>query len=169
MLANLPPAWDDGPLVLYHGTLDSAVASILGGIDLTYCRPYRDFGRGFYTTTLLRQAVSRASGLSRLAPRPDPPAVVAFEIDLGALSNLESLAFVRSEFEAELFWSFVWRCRQSDVDHGRPSNGGWYDVVVGSLAADWQQRAAFVNSDQLSFHTPAGARLLDAGRPRRIL
>lgn len=167
MLANLPPTWDDGPLILYHGTLESAVASILGGIDLRYCQPRRDFGRGFYTTTLLRQAVSWATLLS--APRPDRPAVIAFEVDLGALARLESLTFVRSEFEAELFWSFIWRCRQGGSDHGRPSNGGWYDVVAGPLVADWQQRAAFVNSDQLSLHTPAGARLLDASRPRRVL
>lgn len=38
-------------MILYHGTnLD------IQSIDMALCRPYKDFGRGFYTTELLEQA-----------------------------------------------------------------------------------------------------------------
>lgn len=42
-------------MILYHGTnLD------IQSIDLALCRPYKDFGRGFYTTELPEQAQKMA-------------------------------------------------------------------------------------------------------------
>lgn len=43
-------------MILYHGTnLDIKV------IDLALCRPYKDFGRGFYTTDMPEQAHKMAA------------------------------------------------------------------------------------------------------------
>lgn len=43
-------------MILYRGTnID------IQSIDLAVCRPYKDFGRGFYTTEVLDQAKKRQS------------------------------------------------------------------------------------------------------------
>ena len=48
--------WADQDIVLYHGTLDIHVASILAAVDVTRCSHLKDFARGFYTTTSRAQA-----------------------------------------------------------------------------------------------------------------
>jgi hypothetical protein len=96
--------------------------------------------------------------------------VIAFQVDLDALARLDTLAFVSGDrFQGERFWSFVWHCRRSDTHHARSTNDGWYDVVVGPIAADWRQRATFANSEQLSFHTPTAIAILNASRKWRHL
>lgn len=48
-------------MTLYHGTnLD------IQSIDLTLCRPYKDFGKGFYTTGLIEQAQKMAKRVARI-------------------------------------------------------------------------------------------------------
>lgn len=51
-----PAHWTNQDLPLYHGTLDRYVSSILSGVDVTKGRAHTDFGKGFYTTTVERQA-----------------------------------------------------------------------------------------------------------------
>jgi hypothetical protein len=137
------------------------VASVLAGINLRFVQARQDFGRGFYTTPLQRQAVAWAL---KAANRPavfDAPAVIAFDVSLDDLARLDTLAFVRGEFEADRFWSLVWRCRQNDTHHDRVTNDGWYDVVVGPVAADWSQRIPMMGYEQLSFHTARAVTLLN--------
>ena len=38
-------------MILYHGS-----NMAIDGIDLNRCRPYKDFGRGFYLTDIREQA-----------------------------------------------------------------------------------------------------------------
>jgi len=38
-------------MILYHGSNVE-----IGTIDLGRCRPYKDFGKGFYTSPILEQA-----------------------------------------------------------------------------------------------------------------
>jgi hypothetical protein len=45
-------------------------------------------------------------------------------------------------------------------------NGGWYDVVIGPVAASWRTRLTIYDADQISFHTPGAAALLNASNPR---
>lgn len=163
-----PPAWTNAHLTLFHGTVETAVNSILDGIDLGRCRPYRDFGRGFYTTTLRRQAEYWAQVEAGKSATPTAPVVVAFAVDLHRLARLETLVFVRGEFEADAFWSLVYRCREYDSDHGRTTNGGWYDLVAGPVSSFWEQRTAVPGYDQFSFHTPLGVLLLDASSPHVV-
>lgn len=48
-------------MILYHGTnID------IQSIDLALCRPYKDFGRGFYTTDILEQAQKMAKRVARI-------------------------------------------------------------------------------------------------------
>jgi hypothetical protein len=167
MLTFEPPPWDGERNTLYHGTSESAVRSVMAGVDLRYAQPGKDFGRGFYTTPLLRQAIAWARKLVGRPRMVVPPAVIAFDVSLDDLARLDTLCFVRGEYEADRFWSLVWRCRGRDSHHGRPANDGWYDLVVGPVAADWQQRIPMAGYEQLSFHTLSAVSLLNRSRSWR--
>ena len=48
-------------MTLYHGS-----NMPISEINLTKCRPYKDFGKGFYLTSLEEQAVIMAKRVSKL-------------------------------------------------------------------------------------------------------
>ena len=169
---NLPVAWNNQLLTLYHGTVDTHVAAILAGVNVSLGRTGTDFGRGFYTTTMQRQAHSWAWQLAlRLLRRGSKvvPAIIAFDVARDDLAPLEALWFVRGSFDADDFWSFVFHCRSGGSAHGRSMSGGWYDIVVGPVAASWQQRLTIYDADQIGFHTTAAAAVLNRSTPRRVL
>ncbi|HEX8830663.1 MAG TPA: DUF3990 domain-containing protein [Longimicrobium sp.] len=149
-----PPRWTNQPLIVYHGTTDIAAAAILSnGVRVASGRSRTDFGPGFYTTTLERQARSWAWLLSNRVAGTRP-AVLRFDIDRDQLAALQSIAFVRGDFDAEEYWSFLVHCRSGMNNHARAATP-YYDVVFGPLAASWQQRAIIQDADQVSFHTQA--------------
>src|SRR5712664_3432022 len=69
----VPPRWTNQQVTLYHGTVQAFLPSILAGIDLDQGRTHTDFGRGFYTTTWLRQAQSMAWRLAENRKSPPVP------------------------------------------------------------------------------------------------
>jgi hypothetical protein len=125
-------------VILWHGCTAVDKNGIeMHGIDLTRCAVDTDFGRGFYTTTLERQA--RLWAWDRYfqwaAKNPtvtgNQPVVLRFRVrrysrpkkkskpkkkesllDKG-LDELLSLQFVRDDYDNEDFWSMVQHCRQS--------------------------------------------------------
>src|SRR4051812_24465707 len=107
----VPPAWTNQYLLLYHGTLNTAVGSILAGVNVGLGRTHTDFGRGFYTTTVERQARAWAWSLSQRSPTGALPAVIRFDVDREQLVALDTLWFVRGNFHADDFWSLVFHCR----------------------------------------------------------
>jgi len=189
---NAAPPWRPSRsqvFTVYHGctTLDlqriasSNLAPYTGALRVASGRVTTDFGRGFYTTSIERQAKQWAwyryydPKLSRATACQ--PCVLRFTLDRHALAQLSSIAFALGHYDDEDFWSLVQHCRQSvDADpansvaevmhdhHGpvRHKNGNWYDVAYGPVAAFWTQRSAMVNTDQLSFHTQAGEDMLNA-------
>jgi hypothetical protein len=166
--------WTYRPLILWHGcTAADQAAIVKSGVDPLRGRIDTDFGRGFYTTTIKRQARqwawARYYDLSYKRPRPAniSPVVLRFEVDPHALAALNTLSFVGGSFTDTDFWSLVQHCRQSITtsirDHKGPPlppSGGWYDVVTGPVAAFWTQRVAMQDADQVSFHTAKAAALL---------
>ncbi len=166
-MGSAPIPWTNQELILYHGTVDTEVGSILSGIRVTRGRGYTDFGRGFYTTTIERQALAWGWLLSQRRPRTQP-AVIRFDVDRDDFGRLESLPLVRAGFDADDFWSLVSHCRSGGTDHGRVGPQRWYDVVVGVVVGSWRQRLAFHDTDQVSFHTDRAAALLARSNPRRI-
>jgi hypothetical protein len=160
---GLPKPWTNQNVLLYHGTLDVHVASIRAGVNPALGRAATDFGRGFYTTTVERQARSWAFGLSRRRAGTRP-AVVRFDVPRDDLAGLESIWFVRGSPDAEDFWSLVVYCRTGGVAHARAKAAGWYDVAVGPIAAAWKRRLLKADADQISFHTTAAAKVLDLSR-----
>jgi len=160
-----PPPWTNQSLVLFHGTLSVHVPSILAGVSVATGRPYTDFGRGFYTTTVKRQADAWAWQLAQRRPGT-VPAVIRFTVDRDQLAGLDGMWFVRGSYDADDYWGLVFHCRTTGGDHARGRvNGGWYDVVVGPVAASWRQRATLFDADQISFHTTAAERLVNASNP----
>ncbi len=123
-----------------------------------------DFGPGFYTTTLEAQAKSWAwllAAQSAVGGVVPPAAVVRLEVDRDALSRLDSIAFIRGDYDAEDYWSLVFHCRGGALDHARPPAAPYYDVAYGPVAAFWTQRSAMHGADQISFHSSACTPILD--------
>lgn len=155
-----PKHWTNQDIDLYHGTTQSAAQAIVSsGIALAWCSSLTDFGQGFYTTTLERQAITWA--YTRAALVGGTPAYIRFRVSRDALSELETLFFVRGSFDAEDFWSFVFYCRTGNPGHQHGGGLSFYDVVVGPVAAFWQQRLAIQDVDQVSFHTENAIDLLE--------
>lgn len=177
-ILNPAPGWQppgNEYVVLYHGcTTPDKDAIEKRGVDVAAGRVETDFGRGFYTTTLERQA--RQWAWSRYYhPRYArltgyQPVVLRFRIRRHDLASLKSLHFVLGSYDCDDFWSLVQHCRQSTAaairDHNGPmtdaAGNRWYDLVAGPVAAMWRQRVAMTDADQYSFHTAAGANLLTA-------
>ena len=160
--------WANQPLVLYHGTTDTSAARIVAGPVSVTGRSHTDFGPGFYTTTLLRQAHTWAAQKSSGKPGARA-AVVELILSRDDLATLSSLSFVRGDFHAEDFWSLVHQCRAGAFGHGRLGSTPFYDVVYGPVAAYWNQRMSIADADQISFHTGTAAATLNKSKRRRIV
>ena len=161
------PSWNDQDIVLYHGTLDAHVSSILQGVDLNKCKHLRDFGRGFYTTTKRSQAERWANDLADQTAG-SVPAVIQFTVERNYLALLDALFFVRATADAFDFWSFVQFCRSSATDHGR-AHALWYDIVVGPVMGSLRKQSVIQDSDQISFHTAHATAVLEGSQKVQIL
>ncbi len=158
---NQPPGpWNQATVTLFHGTLESQLASLRAGIDLRRVQRRSDFGPGFYTTTSERQALSWARRNQRRAD--GSPAVIRFELPRERLARLGCLWFVRADSDAEDYWSFVRHCRAGGA-HRPAVRFPWYDLIAGPVSIDWEQRRTLPSSDQVSFHTPVAVAVLQAG------
>ena len=67
-------------MTLYHGSFQK-----IDHIDLSLCRPYTDFGKGFYLTPKLQQARRRAILKARLAN--ESPVINEYLFDETLLEN----------------------------------------------------------------------------------
>jgi hypothetical protein len=161
-------AWNNGPLVLYHGSDDVSATTIINtGIDLSKCKVLADFGQGFYTTTSLVQAKNWANKRCKVvsvAPGKKAVAtVLRFDVDRDKLALLEFLAFVIENSNTD-FWDFVRNCRQNPPpsQHRRLGNS-IYDVVFGPVTL-WPQTLIIKDGDQISFHTSVGLQSLSTAK-----
>jgi hypothetical protein len=185
-ILNPAPPWEpprSDVVVLWHGCTASDKDAIeKRGIDLNHCATDTDFGRGFYTTTLERQARQWAWNRFYRWQKDNPkikgtyPVVLRFrvrrysksnissDLDRG-LADLESLAFVIGDYNNDDFWSLVQHCRRStstNIHDHKQARSGWYELVSGPVAAFWDQRVAMDDADQFSFHTERSIGILNA-------
>jgi Protein of unknown function (DUF3990) len=185
-ILNPAPRWQASRsdfIVLWHGCTAIDKANVeKNGISLAACAIDTDFGRGFYTTTVERQAKQWAwrrfldwQKQNRRATGNEP-VVMRFQMRRYSLTkkrlaihergidDLLTLAFVHGDYGNDDYWSLVQHCRASTTakinDHRRAPNR-WYDVVIGPVAAFWTQRVAMPDADQVSFHTKSGIQILD--------
>lgn len=115
---------------LYHGT-----DAFFEHSDLSKCRPFKDFGRGFYLTPDLAVAKRMAE---RCVERSDwqgaPKYVYVYDFDDANLSELNVRRFTPAVDES--FAMFVMANRQSRTratDHNRDNR---FDIVIGPIADD---------------------------------
>lgn len=185
-LLDPAPDWDRPGLtenlreyiVLRHGCTSWDLHNIQSNpvvlIDPRAGRTDVDFGQGFYTTSIERQARhwawKRYYDIPLGTPGPPgvplQPVVLKFRVPLVRLAGLEALHFVLGDYEDERFWSLVQYCRRSPPgvarSHLHPSRSdGWYDVVTGPVADFWRQRSTMRQADQVSFHTTQAAHVLN--------
>ncbi|MCL2325046.1 MAG: DUF3990 domain-containing protein [Proteobacteria bacterium] len=143
------------------------------------CRPYKDFGRGFYLTTIESQAQRMAKRTCRMYS--GVPVVTTFSFDLNAYEYRQ--LFVKRFDAPTIEWAqFVLNNRNRhfvDIDHIHCNHDNKYDVVVGPVANDdiavlfrtytkgFIDDTSLVNgmmfrklNDQYSFHTERSIALL---------
>lgn len=168
---------------LYHGSnvkIDS--------INLAMCRPYKDFGKGFYLTDMKEQAEKMAARVARIYG--GFPVVNTFEID----DNFREFPEVRiMDFgvqTSEEWAKFVMNNRNrafADEKNVLCNQDNKYDIVIGPVADDnmallfRQYENEIIDfeillkgliykrtSSQYSFHTEKGIRLLRKEDSRNV-
>jgi hypothetical protein len=161
-------------MLLHHGSNQEIMS-----IDLNRCKPFKDFGRGFYLTTIEDQAHTMARRTVRIYG--GVPVITSFSFDETALSG-DTLS-VRAFANPGADWAlFVLNNRNRDfVAHTDPNSNhdNKYDIVTGPVANDdiAVLFRTFTNghigldslvkgmkykklSDQYSFHTERAVALL---------
>jgi hypothetical protein len=135
---------------LYHGTTKARAASIReNGIDLSKSRPVLDFGPGFYTTRILKQAQDWGAE------------VLHFRVPRASLEHFQAKNFSSAGSD----WAdFVRMNRSGGGMHG-------YDIVSGPVLKNIQPflsgRRPVVFGDQMSFHTQSVIDLLNGSLVKR--
>lgn len=118
-------------MILYHGSNTDITE-----VDLTMCKPYKDFGRGFYLTVLKEQAEKMAKRVARIYG--GTPVVNAFEINVDLLSEGLNVKNFGTETSEE--WArFVMNNRNrkfNDVSSPECNIDNKYDIVIGPIAND---------------------------------
>jgi len=150
-----PPEWEPELLTLYHGS-----NRLFDRPDLAEARQRRDFGVGFYTTTLRSQALDWAKSVtSRWGGQPylyvfafDPPTGLAIK-EFPEI-NLEWLDLVKANrMSGGVQHSF-------DVVIGPVANDNTMRTIAGYVAGIYEADEAmrrlrhFRANDQVSLHTP---------------
>lgn len=107
---------------LYHGS-----NIIIEQINLSKCRPYKDFGQGFYLAAIKEQAEQMARRTSAIYG--GEPIVTEFEFDESALSFLSVKMFKDPSEEWALF-VMANRSRKNV----QPTHD--FDIVIGPVADD---------------------------------
>jgi len=110
---------------LFHGS-NIAISTI----DFSKCKPYKDFGRGFYLTEIETQAVQMAKRTASIYG--GDPIVSVFEFNKEAALNDPSLSIKQFENPDEEWTLFVMSNRNRAQSH--PVHK--YDIVIGPVADD---------------------------------
>lgn len=130
-------------MILYHGS-----NMTVHEIDLGKCRPYKDFGKGFYLTDIREQARRMALRTARMFKGVATVTEFAFDMDQAVAAGLKIKVFERPDIE----WArFVMSNR--DINVPQPCHD--YDIVIGPVADDTIARLLrmftenFIGEDQL--------------------
>jgi hypothetical protein len=152
-------------------------------IDLEKCRPFKDFGKGFYTTPFQNQAWTMARRTVRIYGNGKPWISEFFFdetlLNSGGPNTLKIRRFSKPDNEWALFVTNNRNRKFHDYKNPECNIDGKYDIVIGPVAND--DIAALINtflsgiisedalarelafrdlSIQYSFHTECAAALL---------
>ena len=109
-------------MILYHGSNMK-----IEQIDLSKCRPYKDFGQGFYLTQIKEQAEQMARRTATIYG--GEPIVSEFEFDESALTELSVKQFDEPNEE----WALFILANRSK-ENQQPTH--LFDIVIGPVADD---------------------------------
>jgi len=118
-------------MILYHGSNTKVTKA-----DLAKCRPYKDFGQGFYLTDIREQAEQMAGRVARLYG--GSPWVSAFSLDDAAFveNNLKTLTFEKPDKDWALFVLNNRNKKFNDVGGALCNQDNKYDIISGAVAND---------------------------------
>ena len=116
---------------LFHGSNIE-----IDNIDFSKCRPYKDFGKGFYATTIPEQAWKMAKRVSRIYG--GNPVVTVFEFDDSALADndLKVKLFSAPTEEWALFVINNRNREYTEINDPLCNQDCKYDIVTGPIAND---------------------------------
>ena len=119
-------------MILYHGSNVEII-----DIDFAQCKPYKDFGKGFYLTSLKQQAIRMAENKAALFG--GEPIVTIYEVDDDIISK-EELNTKSFSLNPTIEWArFIVNNRNKsfdDVTSEECNIDAKYDVVLGPVADD---------------------------------
>lgn len=161
-------------MVLYHGSNTK-----VDEIDLSKCRKYKDFGQGFYCTTIKKQAEFMAERVTKR--EGGTKTVNTFELDKNIFKDKE-LNIKKFDKPSKEWATFILNNRDrdfKDISSKECNTDNKYDLVIGPVADDdiIVLFRTFVNglididtlireltykelTDQYSFHTEKSLRYL---------
>ena len=116
---------------LYHGS-----NMIISTVDLEKCRPYKDFGKGFYCTDIEEQAYLMAKRVGKIYGGNSIVNEFDFNDDI---YNSNELNIKRFEAPTEEWAIFVLNNRDRKLTNIKSlncNNDNKYDLVVGPVADD---------------------------------
>ncbi len=118
-------------MILYHGSHMEIFE-----IDLQKCRPFKDFGKGFYLTTIKDQAILMAKRTTKIFT--GIPFVTAYEFDDKILADMKISVKIFDEPTSD--WAkFILNNRNRSFPTPCDLNcnlDNKYDIVVGAVADD---------------------------------
>ncbi len=118
-------------MILFHGSNVK-----VSDIDLSKCRPNKDFGRGFYLTDIEEQAVQMSKRVTRMYG--GTPTVSRFDLDEKIFSDdaVSAMIFEAPNREWALF--VINNRNRKYADHKNPlsNHDNKYDIVTGAVAND---------------------------------
>lgn len=118
-------------MILYHGSNTE-----IQQVDLSKCRPYKDFGQGFYLTTIYDQAQKMAKRVAKIYGGIPTVTEYYFDESITANSQLQTKTF---EAPTEEWALFVINNRNKDLQNiacPECNHDQKYDMVVGPIAND---------------------------------
>ena len=157
---------------LYHGS-----NIVIDSINLAMCRPYKDFGKGFYLTDIKEKAGNMAVRVSKIYG--GSPVVNTFEIQ-DDFRKIDDIRVKDFGLETTEEWAkFVMNNRNRSFTNVKDTLCNKFDIVIGPVADDnmallfRQYENEIIDfetllkgmiykktSSQYSFHTEKGIKLL---------
>jgi len=119
-------------MIVYHGSNIE-----IDKIKLEKCMPYKDFGKGFYTSPLQEHATKMAKRTTRIN-ETGVPCVTAFLLDDSYLSNtaLKIKQFINPDKEWTRFVMNNRNRKFKDTHSNECNTDAKYDIVIGPVAND---------------------------------
>jgi len=118
-------------LKLFHGSNIE-----INEIDLSFARKFKDFGQGFYLTTIEEQAKKQALRTVKRHGGEGEPYVTTFEFDETELANFKTKIFPEASDDWAMMIINNRNKRFTDFDNPLSNHDNKYDIMVGPVAND---------------------------------